>query len=197
MIHSMEDPAYNLTVDQIAKRMDVSPKKVRQLIQRGGLDARQLNGQWMIRTKRTAGKDTAEQTAIILWHGTTEDSAEDICKNGFKLKSKGREYWFSVRKEFACQAAINRGEVRKKSPVVLRCEIDLTRFPYFWNPKPGIYVFKTPLPADVISEVIRFGAISGTHYALMVSPYALYIGQLRRGTVISPAVFSRHNAWRQ
>ena len=56
----------------------------------------------------------------------------------------------------AVNAAHYRAKIRKKVPVVFKCIIDLTRFPHFWNPNPGIYVFNTRLPPEVISKVIRF-----------------------------------------
>ena len=97
MTDYIKDMGYHLTVEQVAKRMDASPKKVRRLIQRGGLDAKQVDGRWMIRTKRTGEHDQAETSVITLWHGTTDDRAEIILNNGFKLKSKGRECWFGAR----------------------------------------------------------------------------------------------------
>ena len=44
MTDYIKDMGYHLTVEQVAKRMDASPKKVRRLIQRGGLDAKQVDG---------------------------------------------------------------------------------------------------------------------------------------------------------
>jgi len=56
----------------------------------------------------------------------------------------------------AVNAAHYRAKIREKAPVVFKCNIDLTCFPHFWNPNPGIYVFKTRFPPEVISKVIRF-----------------------------------------
>ena len=56
----------------------------------------------------------------------------------------------------AVNAAHHRAKIRKKVPIVFKCNIDLTRFPHFWNPNPGINVFKTRLPPEVISKLIRF-----------------------------------------
>ena len=44
MADYIKDMGCHLTVEQVAKRMDAGPKKVRRLIQRGGLDAKQVDG---------------------------------------------------------------------------------------------------------------------------------------------------------
>ena len=137
MTDYIKDMGYHLTVEQVAKRMDASPKKVRRLIQRGGLDAKQVDGRWMIRTNRTVEHDQAETSVITLWHGTTDDRAEIILNNGFKLKSKGRECWFGVRERVAINAAHYRAKIRKKAPVVFKCDIDLTRFRTFGIQTPA------------------------------------------------------------
>jgi len=92
---------------------------------------------------------------IVLWHGTTDDRAKAIMKEGFRAIG-GRKIWFTRNTTFARSHAIGRSQQRYgEAPVVFRCNIDLKKYSDFENHKPHRAFKCSHISPNVIRRVFR------------------------------------------
>ena len=62
---------------------------------------------------------------MLLYHGTTRRSAEQIAIEGFAPRKPSRRVWFAHSKSYALGRAKVKARRRHDRPVVLLCELDL------------------------------------------------------------------------
>ena len=62
---------------------------------------------------------------MLLYHGTTRRSAEQIAIEGFAPRKPSRRVWFAHSKGYALRRAKVKARRRHDRPVVLQCELDL------------------------------------------------------------------------
>ena len=62
---------------------------------------------------------------MLLYHGTTRRSAEQIAIEGFAPRRPSRRVWFAQSKDYALRRAKAKARRRHDRPVVLLCELDL------------------------------------------------------------------------
>ena len=62
---------------------------------------------------------------MLLYHGTTRRSAEQIAVEGFAPRKPSRRVWFAHSKGYALRRAKVKARRRHDRPVVLQCELDL------------------------------------------------------------------------
>ncbi len=64
---------------------------------------------------------------MILYHGTTARRAKQIAAEGFQPRKPSRRVWFAERKGYAFGRARTQARRRHDRPVVLACDVDLSR----------------------------------------------------------------------
>ena len=140
---------YSYTLAAAAEELDIKPDEVRDLIQRGALDGHLSQGRWKVHLGRRPG----QPQVVTLWHGTSRDRAEMVLANGFETVTYGRQIWMTTREKYARGHAIGRAQQRHSEPRVLRCEVDLDRYPFFANRSESIFVFYQSLGKEVVQQV--------------------------------------------
>lgn len=64
---------------------------------------------------------------MIVYHGTTQKRAKQICAVGFFPKKPSRRVWFAETKRYALGRAKTQARRTHDKPVVLTCELDIAR----------------------------------------------------------------------
>ena len=78
----------------------------------------------------------------VLWHGTSQERANSIKKQGFSAhSSRSRKVWFTT--DFHLAASIAQGRRHQGTGTVLRCEVGLDKCPAIKREKSDIYTFET------------------------------------------------------
>lgn len=146
----MEDPGYyNVALAEAARQFDVPETNVRSWLQRGALDGQVRDGQWWVHL----GPGRGEEPIVRLWHGTSKDRVATLLERGFWTVTVGKQVWLTTNELRARLHAIGRAQRRHRAPVVVRCEVDLERYPIFWKPSSQVYVFHQPLGPEVITSI--------------------------------------------
>lgn len=126
----------DLTLEEYAIRHGIEPKWIRSFI--------------------NVGWNTEFKNVITVWHGTTIDRAKAIMIEGFKAP-RGRarkKIWFTQKSSEAHRRAGHLAQSRGKAPVVFRCQINISKYSEFDNPRPHHYAFKhSYIDKTVISSV--------------------------------------------
>ena len=146
----MEDPGYyNVPLAEAARQFDVAETDVRSWLQRGALDGQLRDGQWWVHL----GPRRDEETVVRLWHGTSTDRVATLLERGFWTVTVGKQVWLTTNELRARLHAIGRAQRRDRVPVLVRCEVDLKRYPIFWKRSSQVYVFHQPLGPEVIKSI--------------------------------------------
>lgn len=92
---------------------------------------------------------------MILYHGTTARRAQRISAEGFVPKKPSRRVWFSEGRGYALGRAKTQARRRHDRPVVLVCEVDLSRLRARFGPKRllhrnGVVAVNGTVPVTVL-----------------------------------------------
>ena len=143
-----------MSIQQAAKHFGVGSQVIHQWISSGRLRAKSVRGHLVVPLQVQNIQNKRYRNIVTLWHGTTEDKAKAIVKEGFKA-GRGK-IWFTNNPAFARRHALGRSGRRNANPVVISCEIDLAEYPFFGRPDKKTYVFHSFTDTKVIGkEVVR------------------------------------------
>ena len=102
---------------------------------------------------------------MIYYHGTTQSRAEKICTEGFKPRKPSRRVWFTRGKGYALRRARTQARRAHDQPVVLTCDLDLSRlrresgYKRFVTGSGGIVAINGPVPVTVLRSHPAQGAV--------------------------------------
>ena len=106
---------------------------------------------------------------MLLYHGTTRRSAEQIAVEGFAPRKPSRRVWFAQSKGYALRRAKVKARRGRDRPAVLLCELDLAALRHKLGSKrvlyrAGIVSINGTLPVTVLRHAPRGvgSAILGT-----------------------------------
>jgi len=146
----MSDLGYcNVSLAEAARRFGVAETDVRAWLSRGALDGQLRDGQWWVHL----GARRGEEPLVRLWHGTSKDRVGALLERGFQTLTEGKQIWLTLSELRARIHAIGRAQRRYSAPVLVRCEVDLERYPIFWRRSSQAYVFHQALGPEVIKSI--------------------------------------------
>ena len=101
-------------------------------------------------------------TALIVYHGTTQESARRIKKEGFLPKPPSNRVWFAQSEGYAKRRARTKAQRAHDQPVVLKCNVDVDRLRQRYGNKrvvhrSSVLAISAPVPA----AAVRFNPMLG------------------------------------
>ena len=92
---------------------------------------------------------------MIVYHGTSDRRARQICEVGFVPKKPSRRVWFATGRGYALRRAKVQARRRRDRPVVLVCDINLAQMRRSLGPKRvfngnGVIAVDGPVPVTVL-----------------------------------------------
>jgi len=122
---------------------------------------------------------------MIVYHGTTENKARRICREGFLPKKPSRRVWFAERHAYAMGRARTQARRAHDRPAVLTCELNLGRLRAQFGKKRifhrnGVIAIDGKLPVSVVRSYP--GAVDQPSSPRELAAWVNHVLGLRRHT---------------
>ena len=92
---------------------------------------------------------------MIVYHGTTRKSAQQIQKEGFIPKGRTRRVWFAQNRDYARGRARTKAQRANDRPIVLKCNLDIDQLHIQYGNRrvirrSGIIAVSAPVPKTMV-----------------------------------------------